>query len=135
MRTLADISPGQFYRHHKGDYYVVTGISCSAENPQETIVAYRKVGMGPGKTDWHHKPEDFLALLPDGRERFEQVTLQQLLIGIDPKELEGLYFDEQSGFHRREDFFPQDQGPKAERGAFRGELKIQRPAVNKSGGE
>lgn len=106
MRTLADINPGQFYRHHKGEFYVVTSISRSAEDEGETVIAYRKVGMESGKVDWHHRPDGFLALLEDGRERFEQVTLQQLLVGIDPKLLEGLYFDDRRGFTQREEFFP-----------------------------
>lgn len=89
MRTLADIAVGQYYRHHKGDYYCVRAVATSAETG-ETVIVYSKA-IHPDCT-WFHRPRDFLQLLPDGRERFARCDVMEVVRSVDPRLLEGVYF-------------------------------------------
>lgn len=89
MRTLADVAAGQYYRHHKGEYYLVHAVATSAETG-EPVVVYCKA-VHPGWV-WYHTPREFLKVLPDGRERFAPCDVMEVIRNVDPKLLEGLYF-------------------------------------------
>jgi hypothetical protein len=89
MRTLADIAPQQYYRHHQGEYYCVRAIARSAESG-EPIVVYSKA-IYP-EAVWYHTPEQFLKVLPDGRERFALCDVLDVLKDVDPRVLEKIYF-------------------------------------------
>lgn len=101
MRTLADIAPGQYYRHHKGEFYRVQAVAVSAESGCPVVVYAKAIKP---ETVWFHEPRDFLKVLEDGRERFALCDVMEVIRGIDPKMLEGLYFvnaDEIGTYGRR----------------------------------
>lgn len=78
MTLLGSVLPGQFFRHHRGSYYYIVCVSHNADNEEDTLISYRQVGAILREKSWHHKPEDFFAILPDGRRRFAPCTFAEV---------------------------------------------------------
>lgn len=93
MDELPDVEAGQFFRHHKGNYYVVVALAEHADeaSPKPLIVVYRSVGRRRFFTTWWHHWDDFNATLPDGRKRFTRCDLSEVQANVDPAVLDGMY--------------------------------------------
>ncbi len=61
------------YRHYKGGEYEVIMLACN-EATHEWCVVYRALYDTHGSPDiWIRTFDDFTAVLPDGRQRFEKM--------------------------------------------------------------
>lgn len=67
---------GQIYTHYKTDtLYQVVGRAEHTER-QETLILYQRYGQ-PDSIIWARPRVDFLARLPDGRDRFRLISYEE----------------------------------------------------------
>jgi hypothetical protein len=93
MEDLPDVEAGHFFRHHKGNYYVVVALAEHADekSTKPLIVVYRSVGRRHLFTTWWHHWDDFNATLPDGTKRFTRCDLSEVQANMPPEVLDGMY--------------------------------------------
>ena len=91
MRSIDDVSAGQFYRHYSGKYYVVLGVALDANHGGDPRIFYRAVGNRKADPQVYHHTDDAFLRVVDGIERFTRCELQEVMNKMDPALLEGLY--------------------------------------------
>lgn len=77
MRNMFDVTPGQTYRHYKGDYYLILHVGDYSDGEWEgkpAVVYLSLKPKDPGKAIHVRSLEGFLEFVEDQVARFTLVT-------------------------------------------------------------